>query len=122
MAEHTMDIVYLNNLEVDAVIGIYAWERRIRQPLLLYLELGCDIRPAAASDRIEQALDYKTIAKRVMSYVSASEFQLVETLAENVANLLQTEFQVPWLRLRINKRGAVRGVRDVGIIIERGQR
>lgn len=117
-----MDIVYLNQLEVDAVIGIYEWERRIRQPLLLDLELGCDIRQAAASDRIEHALDYKAIAKRVMSYVSASEFQLVETLAENIAALLQAEFKVPWLRLRINKRGAVRGVRDVGIVIERGQR
>lgn len=117
-----MDIVYLNNLEAETVIGIYDWERRIRQPLLIDLELGCDIRQAAATDRIEHTIDYKAIAKRVTGFIETSSYQLVETLAENVAGILITEFGVPWLKLRINKRGAVHGVRDVGVVIERGQR
>ena len=116
-----MDIVFLRDLRIDTVIGIYAWERRIRQTVSLDLEMGADIRKAAASDAITDTLNYKAVAKRVISFVQASQFQLVETLAERIAELVLTEFQVPWLRLRLNKTGAVRGARDVGVIIERGQ-
>ena len=117
-----MDIIYLNDLRVDAVIGIYEWERRTRQRVILDIELGVDIREAARTDDIENTLNYKAVAKRVMAFVSKSSFQLVETLAENVAAIILSEFNVSWCRLRVNKQGAVKGVRDVGVIIERGVR
>lgn len=117
-----MDIVFLNDLKIDTVIGIYDWERATRQTVILDLEMGTDIRKAAASEDIADALNYKAVAKRLIEFVSNSEFQLVETLAERIADLVLKEFPVPWLRLRLNKRGAVRGGRDVGVIIERGQR
>ena len=117
-----MDIMYLNDLRVDAVIGIYEWERRTRQRLILDIEIGVDIRAAAGTDSIEDTLNYKAVAKRVIGYVSDSRFQLVETLAEHVAGIIMREFNVPWCRLRLNKQGAVKGVRDVGVIIERGSR
>jgi dihydroneopterin aldolase len=116
-----MDIIFLRDLRIDTVIGIYEWERRIRQTVSLDLEMAADMRKAAASDAIEDTLNYKAVAKRVISFVEESQFQLVETLAERVAQLVLNEFQVPWLRLRLNKTGAVRGARDVGVIIERGQ-
>ena len=117
-----MDIVYISDLKVDTVIGIFDWERRIRQTVSLDLEMATDIRKAAASDHIDDALDYKAIGKRVIAFIEGSEFQLVETLAEKVAQLVLSEFQVPWLKLRLSKPGALRGSRDVGVIIERGER
>ena len=117
-----MDIVYINDLKVDTVIGIFDWERRIRQTISLDLEMAADIRRGAASDHIDDALDYKTIGKRIIGFIESSEYQLVETLAEAVANLVLTEFSVPWLKLRLSKPGALRGARDVGVIIERGER
>lgn len=117
-----MDIIYLNDLRIETVIGIYDWERRVKQTVILDLEMGADIRKAAASDNIEDTLNYKAVAKRLFAFVGDSEFELVETLAERVAELILKEFSVPWLRLRVNKQGAVRGVRDVGVIIERGKK
>ena len=117
-----MDIVYINDLKVDTVIGIFDWERRIRQTVSLDLEMAADTRKGAASDHIDDALDYKAIGKRVIAFIEGSEFQLVETLAENVAQLVIGEFKVPWLKLRLSKPGALRGSRDVGVIIERGQK
>ena len=117
-----MDIIYLNDLRIDTVIGIYEWERRTKQTVIFDIEMAADIRKAAESDNINDTLSYKTVAKRLISYVSTSEFELIETLAEQVAGILLDEFKVPWCRLRLNKRGAVRGVRDVGIIIERGEK
>ncbi|HEB66611.1 MAG TPA: dihydroneopterin aldolase [Gammaproteobacteria bacterium] len=117
-----MDIIYLNDLRIDTVIGIFDWERRIRQTVVFDLEMGADIRKAAASDDIADTLNYKAVAKRLIQFVSESEFQLVETLAEKVAAIILDEFDVPWVRVRLNKQGAVRGARDVGVIIERGRR
>ena len=117
-----MDIIFLNDLRVDTVIGIYEWERRVKQTVVFDFEMGTDIRKAAASDTIDDTLNYKAVAKRVIEFVEASEFQLVETLAERVAQLILTEFAVPWLQLKLNKVGAVRYARDVGVIIERGTR
>jgi len=117
-----MDMIYLNDLRIDTVIGIYDWERRITQTVSFDLEMATDIRKAAASDSIEDTLDYKAVAKRLISFVGESKFQLVETLAEQVASIILTEFNVPWVRVRLNKKGAVRYAGDVGIIIERGQR
>ena len=117
-----MDIVYLNDLRVDTVIGIYDWERRTKQTIILDIEMGTDIQKAAETDSIEDALDYKAVAKRLFSYIGDSQFNLVETLAERVAGIITEEFDVKWCRIRLNKKGAVRGVRDVGVIIERGTR
>lgn len=115
-----MDIIYLRDLRIDTIIGIYDWERRMKQTIIIDLEMATDIRKAANSDNIEDTLNYKAVAKRLMSYVGDSEFELVEALAEKIAEIIMTEFNVPWLRLSLNKKGAVRGVRDVGVIIERG--
>jgi len=117
-----MDIIYLNDLRIDTVIGIYDWERRIKQTVVLDLEMGADIRQAAASDHIDDTLNYKAVAKRVIGFVEDSQFQLVETLAERVAEIILNEFEVPWVRVKLNKPGAIRGSRDVGIIIERGDK
>ncbi len=117
-----MDIVYLRDLRIDTVIGIYAWERQVKQTIVFDIEMATDIRNAAASDNIEETLNYKAVAKRLIDFVSQSHFQLVETLAENVTSIILTEFNVPWVRLQLNKKGAVRGARDVGIIIERGNK
>jgi dihydroneopterin aldolase len=119
---YSMDIIFLRDLRIETIIGIYDWERRIKQTVSLDLEMGADIRKAAASDRIDDTLNYKAVAKRLIEFVGASEYQLVETLAERIAELVLGEFQVPWLRLTVNKTGAVRGARDVGIVIERGAR
>ncbi|PQA48580.1 dihydroneopterin aldolase [Amnimonas aquatica] len=117
-----MDIVYIRDFKVETVIGMFQWERRIRQTLSLDLEMAWDIRPAAASDSIEHALDYRAVAMRLKSHVESAEFQLVERLAESVWDILRDEFHVPWLRLRVSKPGAVRGAQDVGVLIERGRR
>lgn len=116
------DIVYLRDLKVETVIGIYEWERRIRQRIHLDIEMATDIARAAASDDIEHTLNYKAVAKRISAFVADSEFQLVETLAERIAALIRDEFDVPWVRLTLNKKGAVRGATDVGVVIERGSR
>jgi len=116
-----MDIIFLSDLRIDTVIGIFDWERRIKQTVIFDLEMGADIRKAASSDHIDDTLNYKAVAKRVIHFVEASEYQLVETLAEKVAELILSEFDVPWIRLKLNKTGAIRGAKDVGIIIERGQ-
>lgn len=117
-----MDIIYLSDLRIDTVIGIYDWERRIRQTVVFDLEMGADIRKSAASDHIDDTLNYKAVAKRIIGFVENSEYQLVETLAEKVAGIILDEFDVPWVRVKLNKQRAVRGARDVGVIIERGQR
>ncbi len=117
-----MDTVYLRDLRIDTVIGIYDWERRTRQTIILDLEMGADVARAAATERIEDALNYKAVAKRLIQFVGDSEFQLVETLAERCAEIILEEFDVPWVRLSLNKKGAVRGATDVGVIIERGER
>lgn len=116
-----MDIVYIRDLKIETIIGIFDWERRIRQTVSLDLEMAADIRKAASSDSIHDALDYKAVAKRLITVVGESEFMLVETLAEKIAQILRQEFQIPWLRLHLSKPGAIRGAQDVGVIIERGQ-
>ena len=117
-----MDIIFLRNLKIDTVIGIYDWERRIKQTVILDLEMATDIKKAAKSDDIADTLDYKAIAKRVISFVEVSEYILVETLAERLAEIIVNEFKVPWVKLSLNKIGAIRGARDVGVIIERGSK
>ncbi len=114
-----MDKVFIEALQIEALIGIYDWERRIRQPLVFDLEMGFDNRVPAASDDIAHTLDYKAVSKRLVEYVSQSDFGLVETLAERCAGIVMDEFGIDWLRLKLSKPGAVRGARAVGVIIER---
>ena len=115
-----MDIIFLRDLRIDTIIGIYDWERSTRQTVSLDLEMATDIRKAAATDHIDDTLNYKAVAKRLIAFVGESEFQLVETLAERICEIVLKEFDVPWVRLTLNKGGAVRGAKGVGIIIERG--
>ena len=114
-----MDIVFVRDLRVETVIGIWEWERRIKQVVIIDLEMATDVRRAAVTDRIDDALNYKDVAKRVGAFVGGSQYQLVETLAEAVARIVVTEFRVPWVRVSIAKPGAVQGSKEVGVVIER---
>jgi len=117
-----MDIVFLRGLRIETVIGIYDWERQIKQPVILDIEMASDITRGAATDRIEDALDYKAVSKRLKQFVGEAHFELVETLAERCAAIIRDEFGVPWVRLTLNKTGAVTDAEGVGVIIERGER
>lgn len=117
-----MDTVFIEALAIDCVIGIYDWEREIRQTVVLDIEMAFDNRRPAASDAIADTLDYKAVSKRLIAFVQASQFGLVESLAEHCAAIIRDEFQVPWLRLKLSKPGAVTGSKAVGVIIERGTR
>ncbi len=117
-----MDIVFIEALRIDALIGIYDWERRAKQAVVIDLEMAFDNRIPSASDRIEDTLDYKAVSKRLISFVGSSDFGLVETLAERCGEIVMCEFGVRWLRLKLSKPGAVRGARAVGVVIERGRR
>ncbi len=117
-----MDLVLIEALEVDTVIGVYAWERTITQTLRLDLALGTDIRPAAADDDIHLALNYAAISERIASFADEHDVALVETFAERLAETLRDEFGIPWLRLTVRKPGAVAAAASVGVSIERGTR
>ncbi len=117
-----MDIVFVEDLRIETVIGIYDWERKIKQTVAIDLEMAFDNRKPAASDKIEDTLDYKAVSKRLIAFVEGSHFELVETLAEKCAQIIREEFRVPWLRLKLSKPGAVRGSKAVGVIIERGEK
>jgi dihydroneopterin aldolase len=116
-----MDKVFIEALEIDCVIGIYDWERSIRQPVQLDLEMAFDNRRPAASDDIADTLDYKAVSKRLIQFVGDSSYGLVETLAENCARIVVEEFGVAHVRLKLSKLGAVRGARAVGVIVERSR-
>ena len=113
------DTVFLHELKVETIIGIWDWERKIRQIVSIDLEMGTDIRRAAETDSIDDRLNYKAISKRVQQFVADSEFQLVETLAEKIAELVLQEFKIPWIQVRVSKPGAIRGAKNVGILIHR---
>ena len=114
-----MDKIFIHALKTETIIGIYDWERQVRQTVLVDIEIGADIRKAALTDSIEDTLNYKRVAKRVLAFVEASQFHLVETLAEHVAMLILEEFGVGWVRITLSKPGAVRSSRDVGVALER---
>lgn len=117
-----MDIIFLRELKVETIIGIYDWERQIKQTVLIDLDMAADIARAAASDSVEDTINYKNIAKRLISFVESASYQLVETLAERIADIVLHEFGVTWVRVTVHKPGAIRHSRDVGITIERGQK
>jgi dihydroneopterin aldolase len=114
-----MDKIFIHALKTEAIIGIFDWERQVRQTVLLDIEMSADIRKAALTDSIADTLNYKGVAKRVLAFVEASQFHLVETLAESVAMLILEEFAVSWVGIVLSKPGAVRSSRDVGVAIER---
>lgn len=114
-----MDKIFLTALTTECIVGIWDWERKVKQTVVIDLEMACDVRRAAQSDRIEDTVDYKAVSKRLLAFVEASQFHLVETLTEAIARIIVTEFGVSWVRVRLNKQGAIRGSRDVGIVIER---
>ena len=113
------DIIFLRGLEVECIIGFIDWERRVKQTVVIDLELPVDCRKASIRDEVEDTLDYKKVAKRVIAFVESSQFKLVETMADRLALTLVEEFGIEWVRLSINKPGAIRGSRDVGVAIER---
>jgi dihydroneopterin aldolase len=114
-----MDKIFLSALRIECIVGIWEWERRVKQTVVIDIEMESDIRRAAATDHIDDTVDYKRVSKRLIAFVGESQFQLVETLTERIAQLIVTEFGVPWVKVRLNKQGAIRGARDVGIEIER---
>jgi 7,8-dihydroneopterin aldolase/epimerase/oxygenase len=114
-----MDTIFLNSLTVECIVGIWEWERRVKQKVIIDVEMAADIRKAAATDHIDSTIDYKKVAKRLLAFVAESQFHLVETLTERIAQLIVIEFGVSWVRVRLNKQGAIRNARDVGIQIER---
>jgi dihydroneopterin aldolase len=114
-----MDSIFIHALRTEAIIGIFDWERQVKQSIIVDIEVGSDNRKAAHSDAIEDTLNYKRVAKRVLAFIEGSQFQLVETLAEHIAMLILEEFGVPWTRLTLSKPGALRGSRDVGVAILR---
>ncbi len=117
-----MDIVFISELEIQTVIGVFDWERKIRQTVSIDLEMETDITQAGRLDDLQYTLDYKSITKRIIEFVEASHFLLIESLAEGIAHLLRDEFNITWLKLRLSKPGAIRSAKTVGVIIERGQR
>ena len=114
-----MDIVFIKGLKVDTVIGIYDWEREIRQEIVLDIEMSADVSSAATSDNIEEALNYKDVCHRISEFVKDSEFLLVESLAEEICQIVINEFNVNWVKLKLDKGEAITGAEGVGVIIER---
>jgi 7,8-dihydroneopterin aldolase/epimerase/oxygenase len=114
-----LDKIFIHALKTEAIIGIFDWERQVRQTVLIDLEFSADIRKAALSDSIDDTLNYKKVAKRILAFVDASQFHLVESLAEHIAMLVLQEFGVQWVRVSLSKPGAIRSSRDVGVLIER---
>lgn len=117
-----MDIIFLGGLQIETIIGIYDWERETKQTVILDIEMAFDIQKAAETDDIQYTLDYKTVSKRIISYVEESSFFLVEKLISEIATIILNEFNVPWVKITLNKKGAIRGASDVGITIERGEK
>lgn len=119
MSQPSNDIIFLRGLAVETTIGFFEWERHVKQTVVLDLEFPCDCALAAGSDSVKDTVDYKSIAKRTIAFVGEAQFHLVETLAHKLAMTLLEEFHLPWIRLSLNKPGAIRGSRDVGVTIER---
>ena len=116
---HAGDRIFLRGLQVECIIGFIEWERRIKQTVVIDIELPVDCARAAETDEVANTVDYKRVAKRIIGFVETSEFKLVETLAHRIAMIVIEEFQLAWVRLSVNKPGAIRGSRDVGVSIER---
>ncbi|HUG04428.1 MAG TPA: dihydroneopterin aldolase [Steroidobacteraceae bacterium] len=116
-----MDRIFLTALSADAIIGIYDWEREVRQRVEIDLEMWVDLSAAAKSDSINDTLNYKSLAKRLLAFVQESRFRLVEALAGEIARIVLAEYPVARVRVTVHKPGAIRDSRDVGVVIERGR-
>lgn len=114
------DKIFIHALKTETIVGIFDWERQVKQTVVLDIEFSADIRKAALTDSIDDTLNYKGVAKRVLGLIEESSFHLVETLAEHVAMLILEEFGVSWVRIALSKPGAIRSSRDVGVMLERG--
>lgn len=119
MTQRSGDRIFLHGLTSDCIIGFIDWERRVRQTVVVDLEMPVDCRHAALTDEVADTLDYKKVAKRALEFIGTSEFKLVETLAHRLALVILGEFGVEWVRVSLNKPGAIRNSRDVGVVIER---
>ena len=117
-----MDIIFLHGIEANCVVGVWEWEKQITQKIIVDIDVSADIAASAASDELKDTLNYKALAESVISMLEASRFQLIETMAEEVAQLVMNEFSVSWTKVRINKGGAVKHVYNVGVQVERGQK
>ena len=117
-----MDIIFLGGLQIETIIGIYDWERETKQTVIVDIEMAYDIQKAAETDDIQHTLDYKAVSKRIIAFVGGSSFFLVEKLTVEIAHIILNEFNVPWVKVALNKKGAIRGASDVGIIVERGRK
>lgn len=117
-----MDIIFLGGLQIETIIGIFDWERETKQTVILDIEMAYDIQKAAETDDITYTLDYKAVSKRIIAFVEASNYFLVERLTVEIADIILNEFNVPWVKVTLNKKGAIRGASDVGIIVERGRK
>lgn len=117
-----MDTIFLRDLRIRTIVGIWEWERRLPQVVSIDLDMAADIRRAAATDDIKDTLDYKAVSRRIKAFVADSRFNLIETMAEQIAAIIIDEFGVPWVRVAVHKPWAIRGSRDVGLVIERGAR
>ena len=114
-----MDKIFIHALKTETIVGIFDWERQVKQTVVMDIEFSADIRKAALSDSIDDTLNYKGVAKRVLAFVEESSFHLVETLAEHIAMLILEEFGVSWVSIALSKPGAIRSSRDVGVKLER---
>jgi 7,8-dihydroneopterin aldolase/epimerase/oxygenase len=114
-----MDKIFIHALKTETIVGIFDWERQVKQTVIMDIEFSADIRKAALSDSIDDTLNYKGVAKRVLAFVEESTFHLVETLAEHIAMLILEEFGVSWVSIALSKPGAIRSSRDVGVKLER---
>ena len=114
-----MDKIFIHALKTETIVGIFDWERQVKQTVVMDIEFSADIAKAALSDSIDDTLNYKGVAKRVLALVEESSFHLVETLAEHIAMLILEEFGVSWVSLALSKPGAIRSSRDVGVVLER---
>ncbi|MDH5254733.1 MAG: dihydroneopterin aldolase [Gammaproteobacteria bacterium] len=117
-----MDTIFLRDLRIRTIVGIWEWERRLPQVVSIDLDMAVDIRRAAGTDQIGDTLDYKAVTRRIKAFVADSRFNLIETMAERIAGIIIDEFGVPWVRVAVHKPWAIRGSRDVGLVIERGAR
>ena len=117
-----MDIIFLHGLQANCIVGVWEWEKQITQKIVIDLDLGFDIKKAASTDQLNDTLNYKAVAERIIEMLEASRFELIEKMAEEVAALVMDEFKIIWVRVCINKGGAVKNVQNVGIVIERGEK
>ncbi|MDG2156159.1 MAG: dihydroneopterin aldolase [Gammaproteobacteria bacterium] len=117
-----MDIVFIRDLEIECIIGIWGWERKMPQTVNIDIDMGTDVTKASETEDIEHCVDYKSVSQSVTGLVKEGRFKLVETLADRVAVHIMATYHVPWVRIRVSKPGAVKHSREVGVMVERGSR